>query len=402
MPAHAAVPPPTCSAQDVTVDALRCYVNRVYSSAHLGKDALQMLVHSLRVFYWDLVEECGGVCALGIGAGVTKRRCHKRQRELVSLDRRSFPELFDGCNKTDVICIELHAAQSAPPWAGQLREGMGVDNLVEVHRFALAGKAGTRRSQSWREYLDGGTAVFWYYRAPGSGVFYRTGATRVAATKAAMLTLLFHEWAATGAQNESYIRLREVARWANGAGRLFDTMPPSPPSRSLSITQQWATHFVRNLGYKDTDRPLHLSDAWDVLMIRLGRVLGYETLVFTTEIDFLRHQVSSSLVDLRSPFPDEYFNLRVDLLERKLTMSPSLAVPQGAAVLDEERARAWVAHVALSGILCVGDAVAATGRGGASTCVHHCNFTPFTVRLACPGHISWSMRNELHPGCYKY
>ena len=147
-----------------------------------------------------------------------------------------------------------------------------------------------------------------------------------------------------------------------------------------------------------------------MLLIRLGRALGYETLVFTTEVDAARRQVSSTLVDLRSPFATELFNQRVDLLERGLLSSPSLVVPHGAQLLDEAHARVWVDHVAAAQVLCLTDPTTAwRSRGGeghvvtANSCARPCNFTQErTLRLACPGHVSWELRNEPHPGCYKY
>ena len=44
----------------------------------------------------------------------------------------------------------------------------------------------------------------------------------------------------------------------------------------------------------------------------------------------IRKHVSSTLVDLRSPFQEELFNRRVDLLERKQLRSPTIKVPRGA------------------------------------------------------------------------
>ena len=108
-----------------------------------------------------------------------KRRCKSSQHELVRNDEHMFPDLFGDCR--GVVC-ELRAMRYTPLWATRLREGLAANNWVEVHRFALAGKAGARKPKTWHEFLDGGLSGWWYYLAPGSGIFYRTGATRVAPT----------------------------------------------------------------------------------------------------------------------------------------------------------------------------------------------------------------------------
>lgn len=285
------------------------------------------------------------------------------------------------------------AAQYVPTWAKSVRQGgLGVDNLIEVNRFAFGGKQAARQPRNWRQYIDGGLAGWWYYRAPGSGIFYRTGATRLAATKPAMLALLVREWAASSALNTSEV-LMKTLRTSMGKSRHVQALLGK--SQQQPLTPGAAADFFA-LQQQDSTKPFRLSDGWDVLIIRLGRALGYDTLVFTTEVDSINKHVTSSLVDLRSPFASEYFNRRVDLLERNPT-SPSLTVPAGAKVLDEDTARAWAEHVARHS-LCLADPFADGPR-----CTRPCNFTKgLHVRLACPGHISWALRNEPHPGCYKY
>lgn len=375
----------------------RCYARYIYPASTESRtwDAdICKLMQALRVVYTHTAARCGGTDLLGIGKGDTKRECSPDQREKVVSDERIFPSLFRGCQR-DVACEsnwELRAARHLPPWAAQIRQGLHADNWMEVNRFALAGKSGSRKPNSWREYLDGGLSGWWYYRATGSGIFYRTGATRVATTKPAMVALLTREWAASNSLNTSRF--------------LLDTLRNlSKAARSPATA---AVHFQQR--QEEARRPFHLSDAWDVLLIRLGRALGYETLIFTTEVDPVHRSVSSTLVDLRSPFVYEVFNKRVDLLERKLYDSPSLLVPTGARVLDEEHARKWVEYVATSGVLCLRDPfVSATIRPRANHALApcawrwRCNFTfELTVRLACPGHVSWSLREHGLPGCYKY
>ena len=69
--------------------------------------------------------------------------------------------------------------------------------------------------------------------------------------------------------------------------------------------------------------------------------------------------------------------------------------------LEELKQAPW------SGVLCLGSPPTLEahrrGKAVASPCVRRCDFTQaLTVRLACPGHISWELRNAPHPGCYKY
>ena len=379
------------SSSSSSSSATHCYLSAIYPAADIPRidDATaRSLIRSLRVLYLHLLHECGGMRDLGV-AGNLKPLCRSQQADLVTADTLLFADLWKDCT-TPPVC-ELRAAQYLPKWA----EGISrTDNWIEVHRFAFAGKAGSRRPQSWREYLDGGLSGWWYYRAPGSGIFYRTGVTRVAPTKPAMIALLVREWTTS-------TTLRSSSFLINTLHTLFG---------SNSTLDEAADQFERLQSDRigDPKHPWnyhHLSDLWDVLLIRLGRALGYETLVFTTEIDSLRHYVSSTLVDLRNPFSSEYFNRRVDLVERS-PKSPSLVVPEGVAQLDEATAKAWAEHVQHN-YICLRDPTSEAKR----RCTRPCDFTSeLTVRLSCPGHVSWSVRNESlpsfenrhAPGCYKF
>lgn len=381
-----------------SADAARCYLSRVYSAVGAAPHALDdntatQLLQTLRVLYKQEAAACN------IDTRATKPQCRSGQRELIRWDNFSFPGLLSGCN-TSSDC-DVQAAHYTPRWADDIVQGFSAHNWLEVHHFAIAGKAGTRQPKAWREFLDGGLAGWWYYVAPGSGIFYHTGATRVATTKPAMLALLLREWAASAALAKSSFLL----------GTLQQLMVPWSPDKKPYYTPAEAATIMQK--FHDQGRlyrqPLHLSDAWDALIIRVGRLLGYDTLIFTTELDSVKWHVSSSLVDLRTPFgfESEPFNKRVDLVERGKVKSHSLVVPVGATVLDEVRARAWVDDVAARDVLCVGMLPYKSGSAAPFVrCSHRdrCNFThgPPTVRLACRGHVSWTLRDEIHPGCYKY
>ena len=377
-----------------------CYLQRVYPSLPQYRNARALhLLGSLRVLYAKAAAECN----IGNSAGATKPLCRGNQTELVSVDERTFPNVFGGCNNR--ANCELRRSRYLPPWAAQLQEGHKSNNWIEVNRFAFAGKSfGARVPTQWREYLDGGLSGWWYYRAPGSGIFYRSGATLVAPTKQAMLVKLLHEWAANAALNTSEVLIETMrlclnASWGGWSKFFIKGIAQRRPSHPVNAATS-AEHFENRSvdGHRQG-----ISDAWDNMLIRLGRALGYETLVFTTHADLQgagRRHMSSTLVDLRYPFREELFNKRVDLVERGIWDSPSLVVPEGVATLDEDRARRWAQRVADSGILCFGSPPT---RPGASPCSQPCNFTrQLSVRLACPGHISWALREESHPGCYKF
>ena len=382
---------------DASAAAL-CYLRQIYTGLNdttslIDTGAATEHVQALRVLYRERAAMCN------VSMRGTKRWCSNAQRELIRVDERSYPGLLGNCNSS--LFCEIRAFHYMPSWAAQLKEGFDVNNWVEVNRFALGGKAAWRKPESWREFLDGGLSGWWYYRAPGSGIFYRTGATRIARNKPAMMCLLLHEWAASTVLKQSKLLLHTLQRltWYESRNGTVG---------SLERLQAEAVTYFQQM-HDNPNRPLHMSDAWDALLIRMGRLLGYDTLVFTTEYDYSSRQASASLVDLRTPFglDTEPFNLRMDLVHRRKLDSPALMIPEGSILLDEARARNWVDYVASSGVLCLGSppTLEAHRRGTAvaSPCVRRCDFTQaLTVRLACPGHISWELRNAPHPGCYKY
>ena len=178
--------------------ATRCYLRNVYSGAKAPVDdrPAQHLVSSLRLFYSDVATT---LCGLDL-RNTTRKPCKSTQRELVRRDDIHFLTFLGRCVGSE---CERHALRYVPPWSRQIHQGIGENQWIEVQHFGLAGKVGSRVPTSWREFLDGGLAGWWYYRAPGSGIFYRTGATRVASNKVAMLIMLSKEWADSGALRQS-------------------------------------------------------------------------------------------------------------------------------------------------------------------------------------------------------
>ena len=395
--------------------AARCYAAKVYP-AHDPREAVQ-ITSRMRILYRHVLSQCPRAM---LTPNETKSVCGEWQAELVVRDSMFAPGLFDNCDgkltnpflnpKSQLMDCELRARTYMPPWAASISPA---DNWIEVTHFAFAGKRGganPRAPKNWRQFVDGGLSGWWYSVTPGSGIFYRSGVTKLAPTKAAMLATLLSEWSnpsrtpsaessPASSATPMHARILELVRHlmrspSTNMNKRMHLKPDLTPTEAAKIFGAWQA---------DHDRPLHVTDEWDSLLVRLGRTLGYDTLMFTTELDQYHLAVTASLVDLRSPFGAELFNQRLDLLQLGEIGSASLVAPVGAMLLDEAKAFRWAGHVA-EHTLCVGDP-RARGRASRATCDSQwrCNFTRSqpTVRLACPGHASWAVRNMGPPACQK-
>ena len=285
-------------------------------------------------------------------------------------------------------------ARYSPEWALDL-EKRGPDVYVEIWHWSYAGfqagldggrwpsgwgattRAGSRAPKTWADFLDvqlgeRGGSGWWHMWAPGSGIFYHAGVTMVAPTKTAMLARLLSMW----------LGLPAAARDAEGSLHSdVRTVAGVEPSRFLSAlrpvvagAQTCAEAAIPSGSCYNEGASFTLRDKFDTIMLRLGRALRYDSLFFSASFarpqpNRFTHVAAGELVDLRLAAPRPPFRSTI-----------------------VERANAEVAEAQRLGRFSLRDPLA---PGDASR-VRPCNFSSAkTVRLACLGHASWTLRSRI-------
>ena len=135
-----------------------------------------------------------------------------------------------------------------------------------------------------------------------------------------------------------------------------------------------ATCDVARLAACRPDQPYVLDDRWDVVLVWLGRALGYETLFLYASLIEERRCGIAELVDLR--MPRAVRELMRSLNESELAWTRSVFAPKPEAV-----ASAWIAHAAAQ--LSLRDPTRPDDEGSA----RQCDVRPGAT-LGCEGHIS--------------
>ena len=206
-----------------------------------------------------------------------------------------------------------------PHYAQDIEARPGEDVWLEVLHMGHTAWWGVHAPTNWQEFLDpncrynmcrgvGGGGNLWFGIAPGSGIFYHAGVTLVASTKIHMLARLMEMWVAVPGRDASSIE------------RFDEWTAHSPPSfldklRSIidgaTCKEAGLNHCYDELYGAEGDS-WSIMDHYDFLIMDLGRVLGYETLFFTSS--FLRPDLQNrneeagvaygshgEVVDLRRP-----------------------------------------------------------------------------------------------------
>lgn len=249
-----------------------------------------------------------------------------------------------------------------------------------------------RSPSTWFDFEDMARlhgSGWWYIHAPGSGVFYHAGRTLAAPTKIAMFVRLLEKWLA--ANRPADVALRDDLQRVANSNDL-----PAFLVRLLSVRDGVKT--CRQAGvphcYDEIQKGTLYKASWtlydvpyDDLSLRLGRALGYETLLFSAS--FLRPDLlqgkpaalwselsaGAEMVDLRRPA----WASRVDNNDTSAAW---------AATDAPTRADAWAADVRRRGTISLRDPLDPE-HGPALPCElsmsHH---------LACKGHVSWDFRES--------
>ena len=285
-------------------------------------------------------------------------------------------------------------ARYSPKWALDV-EKRGSDVFVEVWHWSYAAyqagldggrwpswdrgskmNSGRRAPRNWADFLDAqfserGGSGWWHMFAPGSGIFYHAGVTIVAPTKTAMLCRLLEKW----------LDLSNATRTAEGTLHSdVRSAAGDEPSHFLAALRQ-VVAGVQTCAEAGIPAPAEacynggasftLRDKFDIIMLRLGRALHYDSLFFSASfvrprLDHKNYVAAGEIVDLRLAAPEPTF---------------------GSSVVD--RAAVEVAEAQRLGRFSLRDPL----RPGDASRVLPCNFSSSkTVRLACLGHASWAVR----------
>ena len=268
-------------------------------------------------------------------------------------------------------------ARFESPWRAQ--------RWLEVWHFAFKSKREPRdpKAVTWDDVLDGDSrSPWWFWHAPGSGIFYSAGAVCAAPNKISMVVELLQRWFSRLPHDRAASSSNGGGSGSNGGGsggsggsvesyltRLMARMKAQTPGELLRRFNQ-TRHGEQTCtasGIPDCVSNWFLMDRWDRLLAELGRALGCDTLFFTASTWGLKQAVPyGELVDLR------------------------IADAATAGTRREDRVAASVRRAGRH--LSLRDPLAPARHAVARTC----NLTSGwpTIRLACPGHASWDVRDE--------
>ena len=370
-------------------EAQRTYLRRVYPAGHFGdrarvsSKAVALLFHALHWYYADELAGAASLLASKIGkqarnmtaASATAAvvappafecqggRMHKRFVQRYTATAVYFP--FLPCTPGP-DCIGRQAGYT-PKWRGH--------RYLEVWHFALKSKRDPPDAKAlrWQQVLDSEESL-WYWHAPGSGIFYDGGAVCDAPSKVHMLLRLLRAWADAPAE------LRASAPAVDTAvARLMGRMG------EVSLGGVLARVNLTAAGVGDCSRARldhcmfgwFLMDRWDRMLGALGRALHCDTLFYTASTWGIRQATpAGEMVDLR-------------VKAEAAGLGKRSAAERAAGLLQLTSRR-----------LSLRDPLAPRRRGGDSDVdigqSLPCNFTQGrpSLRLGCPGHISWRTRDE--------
>ena len=291
-----------------------------------------------------------------------------------------------------------------PPWAAALEQATGSamkDHWLEVVRYAHGSKSDAA-VRDWAAFLDPSVVPWWFYAKSGSGIWLEVGRCAVASTKTSMMARLLGEWLESPRaasqetpqrprsnktaqlENRQYAELmgRRVTEWlAHRTGGLGAEKLLQGLNLAANGTHSCASAISGLLPYSCYRLPGYnhiLSDAWDVPMVALAMLLGYETLVFTASLTYGGYhgqmEAVSELAHVRS-------------VDRRRLLQALYTNSSYTQKFTAREADQVVSSMQSSGRLCL--------RPTRTGCSEWCNFTADgpTRRLGCLGHVSWIMRN---------
>lgn len=268
-------------------------------------------------------------------------------------------------------CVAKQAQYSAP-WASARH--------IEVMHAAFWGSRSDGPPTSWRHFLDPGGSGWWFTYAPGSGIFYDTGRALVRQGKNAMLLSLLQEWLALP-QEQHAERMQETP-----SGRLLLEQKITSLGGArllihrLHVMLNGSTCVDAGMPMCVQKIPFVVSDAYDQILITLGRALHYDSLVFTASLLNDAHRLGAWGSGHRSILP-EIVDLRLPAGHNGISIGEAALDKKG---INEAEARLWIDEYVRHSRLSLRDPLATEdGEQRSRPCVF-----ALARRLACDSHPS--------------
>ena len=415
---------------------MRCYLRAVYPTGRwnsVGDAAVAATFCSRQLFYVTT-----GAC----NASVPMAAAHASSgSEVVSVGPwplrgpEGLPKWPAGCTAPGDACASTSLDAPPPPptcclarvlsggedcgvvdASGSTLESIGAGGSerggwIEVTRKAFNGckgagaamcQAGLSSLHGWFDVLDDGASGWWYVAAPGSGIWYQTGRILRSHSKLDMLVVLLTKWIQSNLQSHAAVvnPSELVAELTRVCGpRCANASLSSGPASGLRELRDmlWALQRKATtcaaLGWdasvcsgKQINGQMHLidtvDDRVDGLLVGLGRVLRYDSLLTTEHIPVI--------TDLRAPdTPASRTWLRT---MHKFGFSykwPPVGFKKrwqvGELAADES-----AAFVQSKGTLTLRDPLRVEGDGERRPCAF--DLKQPTISLACLDHVSWMAR----------
>ena len=379
------------------------YLAAVYPSTNLDDSAaMQSLLKSLRFYYG--FDQAAASNTQGqercVGTQAPSPSSHPVLIELCANESMTYPSSPGTCLKLPAVERRAQRLQSAP-WFEVRHESFG----RRIHLDPLAPAAEQRKDvRQWADFMDGGAAM-WFYPTSGSGIFYQAGRTLMSPSKNEAMALLLEELAGTPTLSKSWPPF--------GLSRICSSTTCAQPA---TLARRVRTALAPDRGGCGAARLQHcgnghvLGDAWDALLVWLGRALKYDTIVLKAtlcgcgwacgpcapmECPPTLSTTHPELVDLRIP---DAVRWRADLQNRTLFVAGSPehlsglsvanavgSLPPPATTRKHARiARDWMRSYRLGRVLTLRDPLNLADESRVRPCI----FDPSRASLGCMGHPS--------------
>lgn len=317
--------------------------------------------------------------------------------------RRPFSSRFPETStcRTRATCLQALRTYVPTNWVqtSAIRTPVfSTDNMfLEVFHLAWNAKRAPGSMPTSPEHIiDSSLAGWWYFSAPGSGIFYRTGRALFAPTKMMLLLELLTRMASSTTRRDLELVERAVATY-------FPANMPEDIRSQIALLERTVQRGCVNSELFCNSDNLGIIDYYDPLLIGVGRLLGFESLGMTSSIARMREGfVVPQIVDLRLP-PSALFNRerkqiqqpryspRIAQLAKRADGRRKPAILSSSYVLfppRKEWTRAqsaeWVSYYLEQRVLTLRDPAHTNDEERSRLC----DFSTLTEVLSCAGHVS--------------
>jgi hypothetical protein len=213
------------------------------------------------------------------------------------------------------------------------------DSIFEVLQWTSSGKqlAGASPRAQPPESIDASPARRWLLQARGSGVWYRTGRALFAPFKNLLLGELIVEWQQRSQPAAAHVEPILEAYGLSDPALAIKRLKRTASGQRMCVAFGFSCrqHFV-------------INDAYDPLLILLGRELGYESLVSThTPLGLRAGWFAAEVADLRLPSSPVFDEERYNASSWALPGRPNIRGRPFATQLawSATQTSHWLAHV---------------------------------------------------------